>query len=68
LQSTILIGQVNIPSWGQLGCTQVPRPFLLTAKDLVARVISSTGSLDVYAGVHFLEGSVMAHFSLIEQE
>jgi len=29
LQSTILIGQVNILSWGQLGCTRVPRPFLL---------------------------------------
>jgi len=29
LQLTILIGQVNIPSWGQLGCTRVPRPFLL---------------------------------------
>ena len=34
----ILIGQVNIPSWGQLGCTQVPRPFLLTAKGLVPRL------------------------------
>jgi len=29
LQSTILIGQVNIPSWGQRECTRVPRPFLL---------------------------------------
>jgi len=27
LQSTILIGQVNIPFWGQLGCTRVTRPF-----------------------------------------
>jgi len=34
----ILVGQVNIPSWGQLGCTQVPRPFLLTAKGLVPRL------------------------------
>ena len=35
LQSTILISQVNIPSWGQLGCTQVPKPFPSTAKGLV---------------------------------
>ena len=26
LQSMILIGQVNIPSWGQLRCMRVPRP------------------------------------------
>jgi len=34
----ILIGQVNILSWGQLGCTRVPRPFLLTAKGLILRL------------------------------
>jgi len=28
LQSTILIGQVNILSWGQLEGRRVPRPFL----------------------------------------
>ena len=32
LQSTLLIGQVKIPSGGQLGWTRVPRPFLLTPR------------------------------------
>jgi len=39
LQSTILIGQANIPSWGELGYTRVPRSFLLTAKGLVLRLV-----------------------------
>jgi len=42
---TILIVQVNIPSWGQLGCTWVPRPFLLTAKGLVLRLVEGVAIL-----------------------
>ena len=38
LQSTILIGQVDIRSWGQLKCRRVPRPFLHCVKSLVPRL------------------------------
>ena len=54
LQSTILIGQVNSPSWGQLGCTRVPRPFLLLCEGSGSETTLPLNALPTWLSTFYL--------------